>query len=274
MVRRPGPPPLQPYEMTLVDTHTHLYLDNFNPDGGGEAAVRRALQAGVGHMIFPNIDAASIEPMEALAAKFPAEISCAMGLHPTEVREGWEAVVADMERRLTAAPGRYVAVGEVGIDLYWDKTYREEQMQAFEHQVRLACRRGLPVIIHCREGLAETLEVLRGVPGARAVFHSFGGSVADVDAIRAVGDFYFGINGIATFKNSGLRKVIPHIGAERLLLETDSPYLAPVPRRGRRNESAYLPYIAAFVADTLGTTAGQAAAATTANARRLFGINV
>lgn len=262
--------------MKLIDTHTHLYLDEFAPDGGGEAAVRRALAAGVEHMVFPNVDCGTIGPMEALADMFPGAVSCAMGLHPTEVQADWAEALARVEEHMeaqTAAGRRYVAVGEVGIDLYWDRTFREEQMRVFERQCRTAARLGLPVIIHCREGLAETLEVLRGVPGVRGVFHSFGGTEADVEAVRATGDFYFGINGIVTFKNSGLGAVLPVIGAGRVLLETDSPYLAPVPRRGRRNESAFLPYICAFVAGRLGIDAETAADMTAANARDLFGIS-
>lgn len=259
--------------MMLIDTHTHLYLENFNPDGGGHEAVLRALAAGVGHMIFPNVDLSTIEPMEALADSFPAAVSCAMGLHPTEVGADWQETLAKIEEKFSRGTRRYVAVGEVGIDLYWDTTFRAEQMLAFERQCRLAAEYGLPVIIHCREGLAETLEVLRAVAPVQAVFHSFGGTVEDVEAIRAVGDFYFGINGIVTFKNSGLREVLPVIGLDRLLLETDSPYLAPVPKRGRRNESAYLPYICAFIAQAMGRSAETIAAATTTNARRLFSLS-
>ncbi len=255
--------------MILTDTHTHLYLENFNPDGGGEAAVRRAMGAGVGRMIFPNVDLTTIGPMEELTDKFPGVVSCAMGLHPTEVNAAWREALAGIVEKLDSGR-RYVAVGEVGIDLYWDATYRREQMEVFEMQCDEANRRGLPVIIHCRNGLKETLEVLRGLPGTRAVFHSFGGTEADVEAMRAVGDFYFGINGIVTFKNSGLRDVLPAIGPDRILLETDSPYLAPVPKRGKRNESAYLPYICAFVAQSLGMEAGEAARITGANAERLF----
>jgi len=256
--------------MTLTDTHTHLYLDEFAVDGGGEAAVRRALAAGVSRMVMPNVDLATIEPMEQLAAQFPGTVFMAMGLHPTEVGADWAAGVDAVESRILAAPERYVAIGEVGIDLYWDDTFRREQMDAFERQARLADRLGKPIIIHCREGLAEALEVLEAVPGARAVFHSFGGTEADVGTIRRHGDHYFGINGIVTFKNSDLRHTLPAIGIDRILLETDSPYLAPVPRRGRRNESALLPYIAAHIADALSLTAGQVAAVTSASATTFF----
>ncbi|MDE6288901.1 MAG: TatD family hydrolase, partial [Muribaculaceae bacterium] len=157
----------------MIDTHTHLYLPDFNPDGGGEAAVERAFAAGVDRMIFPNVDAASVEPLERLAAKYPGKVFRAMGLHPTEVNGEWRPVVDAMMERMDADP-TYVAVGEVGIDLYWDKTFEQEQMEAFDFQVAESVKRGLPLIIHCREGLPQALEVLSGHPEARGVFHSFG----------------------------------------------------------------------------------------------------
>ena len=149
----------------------------------------------------------------------------------------------------------FVAIGEIGIDLYWDKTYRKQQREVFARQVEWATARDLPVIIHCRDGLDDVLDVLSSagrVP--RGVFHSFGGNAEDVGRIRHIGDFYFGINGIVTFKNSRLREVLLVIGADRLLLETDAPYLAPVPHRGKRNESAFIVHTAAYVADTLGVS--------------------
>ncbi|MDE6334161.1 MAG: TatD family hydrolase [Muribaculaceae bacterium] len=254
----------------MIDTHTHLYMPDYDADGGGEAAVRRALAAGVGHMIFPNVDLESVSPMQDLAKKFPDAVSCAMGLHPTELGDDWQANLATVMDLLGDGTG-YVAVGEVGIDLYWDNSGRDRQMQAFDIQAGRAGELGLPLIIHCREGLDETLEVLGGHRQVPAVFHSFGGTHADVERIRKVGDYYFGINGIVTFKNSSLREVLPAIGIERLLIETDSPYLAPVPKRGRRNESSFLPYIAAHVADILaGESLESVSLATDANARRLF----
>lgn len=253
----------------MTDTHTHLYLPEFDADGGGEAAVRRALSAGVSRMIFPNVDLGTIEPMERLVARFPGVIYMAMGLHPTEVTDSWQPALDTVMARLGDGQ-QYVAVGEIGIDLYWDATYRDAQMQVFDRQVRRAAELDLPVIIHCRNGLDETLEVLSGIKGVRGVFHSFGGDAADVDRIRRTGDFYFGINGIVTFKNSKLRDVLGYIGPDRLLLETDSPYLAPVPKRGRRNESAYLPYICAHIAASLGMTSAEIAEVTDANAAKLF----
>lgn len=254
----------------LTDTHTHLYDPDFA--GGGAEAVRRAVEAGVGHMIFPNVDLASIAPLKQLASEFPENISKAMGLHPTEVRP--ESLSDDLAviRRELADGKEYVAVGEVGMDLYWSKEHERAQAEAFDIQCGLAAVLGLPVIIHCREALPQVLEVLQAHPDTRAVFHSFGGSADDVRAIRRLlPEAFFGINGIVTFKNSGLRDVLPEIGIEKIVLETDSPYLAPVPKRGRRNESAYLPYIAATTGDALGLTPTQTAVATTDNAARLFG---
>lgn len=256
---------------TMIDTHTHLYLPEFDPDGGGDAAVRRAIGAGVSHMIFPNVELATVAPMHALAARFPGRISCAMGLHPTEVGEDWRDALGQIFDHLGDG-SRYVAVGEVGIDLYWDASRRDEQMQALALQADKARSLRLPLIIHCRDGLDETLEVLSDYADVPAVFHSFGGTAADVERVGAAGPYMFGINGIVTFKNSRLREVLPAIGIDRILLETDSPYLAPVPHRGKRNESAYLPLIAAHIAAQLGMSSAEVAAATTANARRLFAL--
>lgn len=259
----------------MIDTHTHLYLDDYItdewPDGGADA-VRRAIDAGVEQMIFPNVDCSTVGPMESLAARFPGRIFCAMGLHPTEVDASWATSLADIEYRLASRPERYVAVGEVGVDLYWSDEFRFEQLNVFDRQLTLAEKFDKPVIIHCREALSDTLGVLKQHPGVRAVFHSFGGTVEDVEAIRRLGDHYFGINGIVTFKNSRLGDVLPVIGPDRILLETDAPYLAPVPKRGRRNESAYLPLTAAHVAARLGLTTAEVDEITTRNARRFFGL--
>lgn len=252
----------------MIDTHTHLYLPEFCSDGGGEGAIPRAIEAGVDHLIFPNVDVDTIQPMKTLAAKFPDEISMAMGLHPTEVKDGWSDNLDICLAELSA--GGYVAVGEVGIDMYWDTTYVDEQMRAFDAQVAKAVEMDLPVIIHCREGLEQALEVLEGHPRVRAVFHSFGGTRADVDRIRRVGDFFFGINGVVTFKNCKVRDVLPEITLERLLLETDSPYLAPVPHRGKRNESSFLPFVSSHIAEHMGLTEAQVEQATAFNAADLF----
>ena len=216
----------------FVDTHTHLYLDDFLPSR--ETIVENAFAAGVEKLIFPNVDLTTIGPMNDLRDRFPDKIFMAMGLHPTEIGAAWEADLAKIESELSASIEKYVAIGEIGIDLYWDRSYREQQLIAFSRQVDWAISRDLPVIIHCRDGLDEILTVLTEKAGkVRGVFHSFGGTAEDVRRIRETGDFYFGINGIVTFKNSKLGDTLPEIGLDRILLETDSPYLAPVPYRGK-----------------------------------------
>lgn len=265
----------------MIDTHTHLYLEDFANEGasapagaddGNRHAVQRAIAAGVDMMILPNVDATTVEPMRRLHALYPGNTRMAIGHHPTEVNgapaDEQLQYVAD---ELALRADDYVAIGEIGIDLYWDATHRDRQMQVFERQMQWAAARSLPVIIHCRDGLSEVLEVIDGLEAVpQGVFHSFGGTAADVEAIRRRGDFYFGINGIVTFKNSRLREVLPEIGADCILLETDAPYLAPVPMRGRRNESSYLPHTAAHIASALSLPLPELLAATTASARRLF----
>lgn len=252
----------------LVDSHTHLYLDDFATDR--DATIRRAIEAGVGHLMFPNVDLSTIAPMKDLAGQFPDMIDMAIGLHPTEVNADFETSIVTIENELSS--GIYKAVGEIGMDLYWDDTFKEEQMTVFKRQCDLAVQADLPVIIHCRNALEDILEVfdsLNTIP--RGVFHSFGGSIEDVNHIRQYGNFYFGINGIVTFKNSKLRDILPLIGIDQLLLETDSPYLAPVPKRGKRNESSFMIHTAAYVSEAMGLPYNTVADATTANYFKLFG---
>ena len=257
----------------LIDTHTHLYLPEFADDVNGDGtpdAVGRAVGAGVTHMIFPNVDLTTIQPMKRLAAAHPAHVSMAMGLHPTEVGDDWQEALHKIHDELLS--GIYTAVGEVGIDLYWDASRRTQQMKAFDAQLSLAEERGLPVIIHCRNALDETLEVLQSHPAVSAVMHSFGGTADDAERILQTGSYYFGINGILTFKKSTLPDAVKAIPTERLLLETDAPYLAPVPMRGSRNESAYLTHTASCLAEYLRIDMQEVADLTSNNARRLFGI--
>lgn len=253
----------------FTDTHTHPYVPEFDADRA--EVMQRALDAGVTRMILPNISVDSVAAMRALAAQWPDNTRMAMGLHPEEFdATNWQARLQDVLDELRRHSGEYIAVGEIGIDLYWDATYEREQMIVFEQQLQLADATALPVIIHCRKGLPQVLEVLERFPALRCDFHCFGGTVDDVRAIRRRGDHYFGINGIVTFKNSGLADVIPEIGLDRILLETDAPYLAPVPRRGRRNEPSYLPYVATKIADILGTTTSAVAETTARNSEDLF----
>jgi len=252
----------------FTDTHSHPYYSE-TPDKA-VAIVRRAIASGVDRIIMPNVDLESIAPMTALAHQFPENLRMAIGLHPTEVNEAADdnlcAILESFDRE-----EKYIAVGEVGIDLYWDVTFRNRQMDIFDRQLDFASAHDMPVIIHCRNGLDEVLECLSGHRDVRAVFHSFGGTVDEVERIRSLGDYYFGINGIVTFKNSTLRTVLPAIPTNRILLETDSPYLAPVPHRGKTNESSYLPFIAATIADSLAMTVEDIAATTAQNSLTLFG---
>ena len=254
----------------MIDTHTHIYLEEFDADRA--EVMQRALDSGVRHMLLPNVDLSTIEPMHRLHDAFSHCTSMAMGFHPTEVTSDYRAALASVERQFANRP--YVAVGEIGIDLYWDKTFVKEQLEAFDTQCHWAVEMNLPIIIHCREALEQVLQVFDHFSGPlpRGVFHSFTGTPDDVAAIRRRGDFYFGINGIVTFKKSAIPSILPVIGINRLLLETDSPYLAPVPNRGKRNESANIPHIAACIASHLGMSAGEVSVATDANAHNLFGI--
>lgn len=258
----------------MIDTHTHPYLEQF--EAGGAEAVERALAAGVTHMVLPNVDESSVRPILDLHSRFPEQTSVAMGLHPTEVNGDWRPTLECILETFRNDPSRprIVAVGEVGMDLYWDKTFSREQADAFARQLRLAGEAGLPVIIHCREALEETLAVISEVrPSVPLIFHSFTGSPDDVRRIREICDPWFGINGVVTYKNAQpLRDALPEIGLPRMLLETDAPYLAPVPKRGRRNEPAYVAYVRDQVADLLGVTPAEVDAATEANAKEIFKI--
>lgn len=254
----------------FTDTHTHLYLEEFAPSPAD--AVRRAIEAGVSRMIFPNVDASTVEPMLKLAAEFPENIRTAMGLHPSEVNETSDDDLRHIVELARAGADSYVAIGEIGLDLYWDKTFERKQMEALETQLKLARELDKPVIIHCREALDQTLEVMSAFSDLQGVFHCFCGTTEDVEKIRTagLGHFFYGIGGVVTFKNSKLRNVLPEIGIDHILLETDSPYLAPVPHRGKRNESAFLVHTAACVADALGLSLDAVAEKTNSSASALF----
>ena len=264
----------------MIDTHTHIYMDSFSKEDplGCVAAVDRAVEAGVEMMVLPAVDRESAAEIARLHSVRPERTRTAMGLHPTEVGEDWREELDDIVGILkTTDP---VAIGEVGIDLYWDDSNLRLQKEAFTTQLLLAGELGLPVIIHCRDGLDVCLECIVKAKEAAPdgmlpplVFHSFTGSPEDVGRIREVCDPFFGINGVVTFKNSGaLPEAVKEIGPDRLLLETDSPYLAPVPKRGRRNESSYLPHINKKIADILGLPPEETDRRTSMNAKRFFRI--
>ena len=228
----------------LIDTHTHLYLDEFQPSPS--EAVVRAINAGVEKMIFPNVDLSTIEPMKTLYNQFPQNTFMAMGLHPTEVSETWECDLDRVYQEFIANKEKYIAIGEIGVDLYWDKTYCKEQLIVLRKQFDWAVEYDLPVIIHCREGLTQILQVLDEMDEKpRGVFHSFGGTAEDVEQIRRRGDYFFGINGIVTFKNSKLREVLSTIGLiDIALLDlTVLFYTSTCYRINRIASMLFIPYI-------------------------------
>lgn len=255
----------------MIDTHTHIYLPEFDNDR--DDVVLRAANAGIHSLILPNIDVSTVDALHETTERYRGRCHAAMGLHPTSVEDDYPEQLSRIKSLLESR--RYCAIGEIGIDLYWDKSRLQEQKEVFARQTEWAAEWSMPVIIHCREALDEVLEVLErlGKGCVTGVFHSFTGSVAEVEEIRQrAGDFYFGINGIVTFKNAHMEDTLHAIGRERLLLETDAPYLAPVPHRGKRNEPAYTAFTAARVADILGESIEEVDAVTTENARRLFGV--
>ena len=252
----------------MIDTHTHLFSAKFDADR--EAAVRRALDAGVTRMYLPNIDAGTVDAMLVLAKAHPAHCLPMLGLHPTSVTADYREELARIEARL--GERAWAAIGEIGTDLYWSDEFWAEQQDAFNVQCGWAIELGRPVSIHCRNSIDETLALLRPLVarGLRGVLHCFTGTVAQAHRAVELG-FYLGIGGVLTYKKNGeLPDVVRAVPPERLVLETDSPYLAPVPVRGRRNESAFLPHVAEKLADVLGIPLAEADALTTENAERLF----
>jgi len=253
--------------MQLIDTHAHLYLENFETDT--EAVIRRAMDQGVHKIVLPNIDSASLEPMHRLAQDYPEICVPLVGLHPTHVKENfWEELELIFSRTKEYA---YKAVGEIGIDLYWDKTYLQQQKQVFEFQLRFAGENKLPVIIHARDSFREILDIVsrEEYHGIRGIFHAFSGDQALAERIIELG-YLLGIGGVLTFKNSILPEVIRNIDLDHLVLETDSPFLAPTPFRGKRNESSYICFVAEKLAEIKGISINEVAEITTINAKNLF----
>lgn len=255
--------------MEFIDTHTHLYLEDYDSDHN--AVVSQALNVGVTRMILPNVGLETIVPMKELAAAYPENMRMAMGLHPSEVNADFINTLQTIEDELRTNAHTYIAVGEIGMDLYYSPETEKMQMDAFESQLTWAMDLQKPVIIHCRSALPQLLEVMQPFSSIRCVFHCFGGTQEDVEMIRKHGDHYFGIGGVLTFKNSDLSSVIPEIGLSRIVLETDSPYLSPAPLRGKRNESSRIPLIATRLAEVTKTPVEAVADATTYNAKKLFG---
>lgn len=253
----------------LVDTHTHLFTEEFDSDRFD--AVQRAVDAGVGTLCLPAINEETLPALMAMCDAFPGVCHPMIGLHPTELGDDCYSVL-DRLYGLLKSDDRFVAIGEVGLDFYWDDTKKREQEEVFRRQIEWALETGLPLAIHSRSAFDELYAVMddyrgRGLTG---VFHCFSGSEDEARKLLSFDGFYLGIGGVVTYKKSTLPAVLKTVPLERVVLETDSPYLAPVPKRGKRNESAYVPHIADFLAGLYDCSVEQVAAVTTANARTLF----
>lgn len=256
--------------MIFVDTHTHLYLEQFDDDR--ELIVQNAIDKGVKFMLLPNIDQGSFDQMQLLSKQFPKNCLPMIGLHPTSVGENYRDELRFVEQE--SSTGKYCAVGEIGIDLYWDKTYKEQQEEAFRHQLRLAKQYNLPVSIHTRDAFNEIYNIVaeEKSDNLKGIFHCFTGTIEQAEKIAGLG-FLMGIGGVVTFKNSGLDKVLKEIPLNRLVLETDSPFLAPTPYRGKRNESAYTIMIAEKIAEIKEISLEEVAEVTSQNAIRIFNLS-
>ena len=257
--------------MIFIDTHTHLFSPSFNEDRTD--AVQRAINAGVDKLLLPNIDVDSISAMYDLCNQFPNNCFPMMGLHPGSVDENWERnLEVIMEHLFTR---NNLAVGEIGMDLYWDKTFQDAQAQAFRQQISWAKELKLPIIIHAREAFEEIFDIVDELndDNLRGIFHCFTGTLEQARKIQEYGGFMLGLGGVLTYKKSGLDEVVKDIPIDMIVLETDSPYLPPTPHRGKRNESAYLIHIAEKLAEIKQMKLTEVADLTTANARQMFNLN-
>ena len=254
----------------MIETHAHIYAEQFKEDIG--EVLERSQEAGIEKIIMPNIDHTSIDGMMELEDKNPGFCLATMGLHPCSVDKDFEKELYIIEEWLGKRD--FVAIGEMGTDLYWDTTFKEQQVEAFKIQVEWAKKYQRPIIIHCRESLDLTIDLVESVKSDEltGVFHCFNGTVAQAQRIVELG-FYLGLGGVTTFKNAGMDQVVPELDFERIVLETDAPYLAPTPNRGKRNEPAFLELIAQKVADYRTMSLEDLKKQTTINAQKLFNLN-
>lgn len=250
-----------------IDTHAHIFAKEFDADR--DDMMRHAQDHSIGKIFMPNIDHTTIDRMLELEAKYPGVCYSMMGLHPCHVKKDFEKELYIVENWLNKR--KFSAVGEMGTDLYWDKTFWDQQVEAFTIQVGFARKHNLPIVVHCRESIDQTLELVERLQDGKlkGVFHCFTGSKEQAEKLVKLG-FYLGIGGVATFKKGGMENVLPHVPLNRIVLETDSPYLAPTPHRGKRNEPAYIPLIAQRVAELKNTNLAEVQRATTHNALTLF----
>ena len=255
------------FKFMYIDTHSHIYEEEFREDR--EAVVQRAREAGVNYIVLPDIDSESRNRMLDLAARHPEMLFPLAGLHPTSVYENYKTELAQVEKAL--GNHTFYGIGECGIDLYWDKSYYREQIKAFEHQLGIAKETGLPVIIHSRDSLEVIFEVLKKHPYTRGILHCFPGNAAEARQAIDMG-YLLGIGGVVTFKKSQMADTLREIGPANIVLETDSPYLTPVPNRGKRNESAYVKDTLVKVAGIYGNSPEKVAQVTSDNALKVFGM--
>ena len=251
--------------MRFIDTHTHLYLPEFDADR--DLSIERAINKGVEKMLMPNIDINSIDAMISSVERYKGKCFPMIGLHPTSVKDDYVDQIKKMEKLFSSH--NFIAIGEIGIDLYWDKTYIKEQISAFKRQVDFAVANNLPVVIHVRESFPEVFSVLEGLSNVRGIFHAFSGTPEYAQKAIDMG-FKLGVGGIITFKNADLEKVLKSVTPHNIVLETDSPYLAPVPFRGKRNESSYLPIINKKISEIYKIDEDEMAEITYQNAIELF----
>ncbi len=250
----------------LIETHAHLYSEEFDEDR--IQVVTNAMAVGVEKIYLPNLDAGSIPRLLATEEEFPNLCIPMMGLHPFYVKENFETELTIIEGWLEKR--KFAAIGEVGMDLYWDTTFKDLQEEALKVQLQWASKYKLPVVIHCRNSTRETIDIIKDQQqNYSGIFHCFSGTLEEANEVIALG-FSLGIGGVATFKNGGLDKILPHIDLQHLVLETDCPYLAPIPYRGKRNEPSYLPLIAERVAILTNTTIENVSKITTSNAKKIF----
>lgn len=254
----------------IIDTHSHLFTEEFDDDL--PEVMSRAREAGVGRIYMPNIDASTVEALLRVCRAYKGYCFPMLGLHPTSVNAGYQAELDAMKPMLDEPSHPFVAIGEVGLDLYWDKTFRNEQEDAFRQHIAWALEYDLPLVIHCREAFDELYAIMCDYrqTSLRGIFHSFTGSAEDARRLLSFEGFMLGINGVLTFKKSNLPGVLTGVPLERVVLETDSPYLAPVPHRGKRNESAFVRYTLAHVASVYGRDVEEVADVTTKNAKKVF----
>ncbi len=261
--------------MRFIDTHTHIYDPVYDTDR--EDMISRSVACGVDTLLLADVDSRTRPAMLNVAHQFPDTCRAMVGIHPTAVNElhdTWREELKLVEAELSRPEHNYIAVGEIGMDLYWSKEFVEEQRCAFVTQLELALDHSLPVAIHVRDAWGVTLDILSAYRGRglRGVVHAYSGSVETYNRLKGLGDFLVGIGGVVTFKNASLGDVVKHIPLSDILLETDSPYLSPTPHRGRRNEPSYIPLIAQHIATLKGCSLDELATATTRNAKRIFGL--